>query len=476
MGVGVVLLFTAALLPALLTGGRGATAQQTNASLVTGGNYVAYAGATLPVEDALNNTLTAVSAVWWFDRQQGAWAGWNPSLPAGLQAFTTLTSGEPYFIVATRAASWTFVPAATPVAFASVALQPGGIPVGYFGKPAGIVLGLGPTGSRVDAIWHFNAGRQAWEAWNPSLPDSLQAFTAFEPGEVYWFITDGAATWLPFPDASRIAFDSDRTGDRDIFTMNADGSAQTNLTGSGGLDAHPTWSPDGTRLAFISARDGNGDDEGSLEVYVMNAVGSGLARLTDDVWRNANAAWSPDGIRFVFASDRDGNFEIYLMSADGGDPTRLTDDPAEDLWPAWSPDGKQIVFASNRDGFESIYLMNADGSGLTRLTTVEAFHRHPAWSPDGTRIAYSSDRAGNAEIWVMNADGTGQTNVTNSPSDDRQPAWSPDGARIAFTSDRGGNFDIHVMNADGSGQTNISNSEGHDRLPDWTPAPVTPDL
>ena len=95
LAVGVVLLFAAALLPALLIGARDATAQQADAVLVVGGNYVAYDGATLPVEDALNVVVDAVSAVWWFDSNQGAWAGWNPALPASLQAFTALTSGQP---------------------------------------------------------------------------------------------------------------------------------------------------------------------------------------------------------------------------------------------------------------------------------------------------------------------------------------------------------------------------------------------
>ena len=204
LAVGVVLLFAAATLPALLMGAHDASAQQADAVLVVGGNYVAYDGATLPVEDALNDAVDAVSAVWWFDSNQGAWAGWNPALPAGLQAFTALTSGQPYFVVASRAATWRFVPGG-PVD-PSVDLQPGGFPVGYFGLAVDILVGLGPTRSSVDAIWHFNAQQQAWEAWNPALPDVLQRFTAFEPGEVYWFIANRATTWVPqSPHRSRSA-------------------------------------------------------------------------------------------------------------------------------------------------------------------------------------------------------------------------------------------------------------------------------
>ena len=116
------------------------------------------------------------------------------------------------------------------------------------------------------------------------------------------------------------------------------------------------------RIAFDSDRDGN------FEVYVMNTDGSGLTRLTSNPAGDGSPAWSPDGTRIAFVSDRDGNFEVYVMNADGSGLTRLTDDPASDDSPAWSPDGSRIAFHSDRDGNSEVYVMNADGTGLTRLT------------------------------------------------------------------------------------------------------------
>ena len=259
-------------------------------------------------------------------------------------------------------------------------------------------------------------------------------------------LTDnGAADELPAwsPDGRRIAFDSNRDGNREVYVMNADGSGVTRLTDNGAADEFPAWSPDGRRIAFESNRDGN------PEVYVMNADGSGVTRLTDNGARDWYPAWSPDGRRIAFDSDRDGNWEIYVMNADGSGLTRLTYKGAADFSPAWSPDGRRIAFTSERDGNWEIYVMNADASGVTRLTDNDAHDVAPAWSPDGRRIAFHSHRDGNWEIYVMNADGSGVTRLTYNGAGDGAPAWSPDGRRIAFQSNRDGNFEIYVMNTAG---------------------------
>ena len=141
--------------------------------------------------------------------------------------------------------------------------------------------------------------------------------------------------------------------------MNADGSGVTRLTDNDADDWSPAWSPDGRRIAFDSNRDGD------FEIYVMNADGSGVTRLTDNDADDWSPAWSPDGRRIAFDSDRDGDFEIYVMNADGSGVTRLTDNDADDWSPAWSPDGRRIAFDSNRDGDFEIYVMNADGSGIS---------------------------------------------------------------------------------------------------------------
>ena len=235
----------------------------------------------------------------------------------------------------------------------------------------------------------------------------------------------------------------------------------TRLTVHDAWDASPAWSPDGSRIAFNSDRDGN------TEVYAVYADGSGVARLTYNDAVDGDPAWSPDGRRIAFESTRDGNWEIYVMDADGSGVTRLTHNDAYDWSPAWSPDGRRIAFHSKRDGNREIYVMNADGSGVTRLTFDSAFDSGPNWSPDGRRIAFGSDRDGDFEVYVMNADGSGVTRLAD--NDGGTPAWSPDGRRIAFSSERDGNWEIYVMNADGSGVTRLTHNSGRDLFPSWSP-------
>ena len=240
------------------------------------------------------------------------------------------------------------------------------------------------------------------------------------------------------PDGRRIAFQSDRDGDSEIYVMNADGSGVTQLTHNGAGDWGPAWSPDGRRIAFQSDRDGDS------EIYVMNAAGSGVTQLTHIDAGDYGPAWSPDGQRIAFNSDRDGDHEIYVMNAAGSGVTQLTHHGAWDFSPAWSPDGRRIAFSSLRDGDFEIYVMNADGSGVTQLTHNDAVDWFPAWSPDGRRIAFESDRDGDSEIYVMNADGSGVTQLTHNDDEDWFPAWSSDGQRIAFGSNRDGDHEIYV--------------------------------
>jgi WD40 repeat protein len=119
----------------------------------------------------------------------------------------------------------------------------------------------------------------------------------------------------------------------------------------------------------------------SDEIYVMDANGANQTRLTNNAAHDLRPNWSPDGTKIAFDSNRDGNFEIYVMNADGTNQIRLTTHLAHDYSPAWSPDGAQIAFTSERDGNAEIYVMNADGTDQTRLTNNVAGDFDPDWQP-----------------------------------------------------------------------------------------------
>ena len=141
------------------------------------------------------------------------------------------------------------------------------------------------------------------------------------------------------------------------------------------INASPDWSPDGQRIVFSS------DRSGDSEIFTMDANGDDVRQVTDNDVADYFPAWSPDGTRIVFASQRDGNWDVYLMDASGTRIRRLTDNPAKDWQPAWSPDGTRIAFASERDGNWEIYTMSVDGTQQHRVTDNEVQDTDPTWRP-----------------------------------------------------------------------------------------------
>jgi dipeptidyl aminopeptidase/acylaminoacyl peptidase len=251
-----------------------------------------------------------------------------------------------------------------------------------------------------------------------------------------------------------------------IWVMNPDGTGQINLTNTvGSVNNEPSWSPDMTKLAFQSNRDGN------FEIYVMNSDGSGVTRLTSNTTNDLFPTWSPVGNKIAFQRSVPGvGTEIYTMNVDGTAQTRLTDNAVNDGSPAWSPDGTKIVYNRGAPGGD-IFVMNADGTSQTQLTSGPHIEHSPFWSPDGSKIVYAfvTPTASSLEIWVMNADGTNQTSLTPTPGNDREPAWSPDGTRIVFSRDDGTGINIWMMNADGTSPTKLTNSQlpVYDSSPYW---------
>lgn len=278
------------------------------------------------------------------------------------------------------------------------------------------------------------------------------------------------------PPDGRIAFNSFRNSRIDVYVANTDGTGILNLTtGSGSVFNHmPSWSPDGSHIAFTWDEAGVG-----TRINVMRVDGSELTQTTapGTTANDFGPVWSPDGTRLAFTRSVDGQQnDIYAVDVDGRNLTQLTTHPAWDAFPAWSPDGSRIVFASSRDlgDFEGcdLYVLELASGTTTRLTNTlddGMCEQEPAWSPDGTQIAFAvASISVEKGIEVMNADGTGRTRLANESG---WPRWSPDGFRIVFTcNDTPGDSDICVVGADGGGRLNITNTPSTlEDAPDWGP-------
>jgi TolB protein len=328
----------------------------------------------------------------------------------------------------------------------------------------------------------FLAG-SACQASPPAIPTETTiietAVPASEPAFTQTSQADTSSNSTPSAAKSAggvIVFYSDRDGNPEIYSIRPDGSGLTRLTHDPGFDDSPAISPDGTRIAFLTARHDPSPRFPNLkyELYIMDMDGGNPQRLTVTETAEGHPAWSPDGSRILFDADydADGFAEIYTIEPDGSNLMRLTSSAANDQFADWSPDGAQIAFSSDRNGNWDIFVMNADSSNQRPLTDGPDWELFPAWSPDGTHIAFNGlvPNSGNTDVYVMNADGSNIRQLTDTPRFDENPAWSPGGSQIAFQTNRDGNFEIYLMNADGSDQHPLAPNAYDEMWPSWSGA------
>jgi len=264
----------------------------------------------------------------------------------------------------------------------------------------------------------------------------------------------------------RIAFESQRDGNPEVYVVDLASTIQRRLTFNSSFDGEPAFNWNGEKIAFSSNRDGNS------EIYIMDCNGTLQTNLTNNPAFDGQPTFSPDGQKIAFVSDRGGQLGIWVMNVDGSNPTELAGGVGGNE-PDFNNSGTQIVFSrTETSGADSeIWVMDADGSNPTNVSQdPRADDSEPSFSPDGTRIVFTKDvhDGSGSEIFVMNADGTNPINLTNIKGNDYHPEFnSAPGNMITFTTLRDGNAEIYIMNADGSFATNVTKNPGLDEMPAW---------
>ncbi|MBI5649787.1 MAG: PD40 domain-containing protein [Chloroflexi bacterium] len=226
-------------------------------------------------------------------------------------------------------------------------------------------------------------------------------------------------------DGQQIAFLSWREGAPYLYMMDRAGTRVRRIPFAKPTTGRMGWSPNGKHIVFTGVAEGM-----SNEIWTINVDTLELTNLTKNPAWDEDPTWSPDGTQIAFASDRDGQIQIYTMNTDGSQAIKLTDDPLGCYSPDWSPDAKKIAFACNTGRASIIYTMNADGSQRISLMgsgdTLSG--SYPSWSADGSRVAFEFAQTGLRDIYVMNADGSNVIRLTNVGPlglQTIQPAWRP---------------------------------------------------
>jgi len=270
---------------------------------------------------------------------------------------------------------------------------------------------------------------------------------------------------LPGVSQTRIAYVSTKSGNKEIWVMDYDGSNQHQVTHLRSIALTPRWSPDATRIAFTGYVPYRGIT--SAQICVYSTALDRLVSFPRFRGTNSSPAWSPDGSQIAFMSSQNGDPEIYVADADGGHLHRITFAVGVNTSPAWNPKtGKQIVFVSDRGGDPVLYLANSDGTDVQKLDMPDmGYVVDPSWSPNGQLLAFCWRRpSGNFDIYVMDIISRQLVELTRDAGRNERPSWAPDGRHVVFESTRTGTRQIWSMLADGSQPRQLTNES-----PNWSP-------
>lgn len=222
------------------------------------------------------------------------------------------------------------------------------------------------------------------------------------------------------PNARDVLFISYRDGRPKLYEIDVVTGRQRLVPTGAGMAMGASYAPDGREIAVTRS-----GARGDSDIALISPEGSVIAQLTESQTINVSPSFSPDGSQVAFCSGRTGSPQIYVMPTAGGRARRLTFKGSYNTQPAWSPTGDRIAYTGRVDGRFQIFVVDARGGEPLQITSSRGDNVDPSWSPDGRYLLFSSTRTGRAQLFVSDARGVRQRQLISSPGSDTSPAWSP---------------------------------------------------
>ncbi|HSI13351.1 MAG TPA: hypothetical protein VK961_14970 [Chthoniobacter sp.] len=254
--------------------------------------------------------------------------------------------------------------------------------------------------------------------------------------------------------SSKVAFVGSRTGHKEIYVADADGSNVHQLTNDANISVGPRLSPDGSKLVYTGYKSGYAD------VYEIDLGSGSRNRIIKFPGTNTGASYSPNGRELAVILSKDGNPELYTTGTGGGGAHRLTRTPGVESSPTWGPGGDEIIYSSDDRGGPQLYRISSGGGSGRLLSTGHSYNTEPNWSPDGKKVAFTVRDGGSFSVAILDL-GSGNVHTVGSG---QGPAWGADSRHLIFAE----GSSLILLDAQTGQKTTLASGLGKISEPTWS--------